>query len=88
MIREHPEYEWEQGHEARYFLLTLFQLQEYLQEGHIGWFFDPDCNVLQGKLTDLQLENMAKFVFDAANKMENHRHDGYSKRIWEKYLTR
>ena len=86
MIREHPEYTWAIGNEAYYFMLALEKLQDMLEHEHIGWFFDEECNVIQGRFNEAHLKNMAEFVRNALDDLKKNFDNKHTYNVWMGYF--
>ena len=85
MTRDHPEYDWTMGHESYYFLIALQELQKMLKKEHIGWIFNDQCNVIQGRFTHCELSKMAKYVGNALKELKgNNGHTSYE--VWRSYF--
>ena len=83
MVMKNPKYEWNIGQESEFFLLALKELLMSLENGHLGWFFDDRCNLLQKKNQQIsKRDKMIEFIKDAIEKLQEKKYD-----VWITYFT-
>ena len=87
MIKCNPHFIWRNDEEVKLFLMALDELRLGLEDYHIGWFFDQECNVIKGKFSEGMSKHMAEFIKSAINKLENNIGNQQTNAVWHKYLT-
>ena len=75
MIMKNPHFKWEIGQESDFVSLSLKELLKHLEIGHLGWIFDPNCNLFDGKFKENELTAMAEFVRKAIEDLEKKDYD-------------